>query len=152
MTSTEAAKKAAVALLDVNALIALHDPDHVHHAAAVDWFTQHHRAGWATCALTQNGCVRVLCQPSYPKPVPLQTAMDMLARSAAHTYHHYWPCDISLLDATRFEHAHIHGHRQLTDLYLLALAVKNKGRLVTFDARIPLSAVRGAKAHHLVSI
>jgi predicted nucleic acid-binding protein len=59
---------------------------------------------------------------------------------------------VSLLDATRMQHARMHGHRQLTDLYLLALAVHHGGRFVTFDAQIPLSAVRGATRDHLVSL
>ena len=59
---------------------------------------------------------------------------------------------VSVLDETRFLHAHVHGHRQLTDLYLLALAVKNSARFVTFDAKVALSTVHGAKRHHLVSL
>lgn len=63
-----------------------------------------------------------------------------------------WSDDICLLDAKYFHHPHMHSHNQLTDLYLLALAVKNGGRLVTFDQRIPLSAVHGAHAEHLVRL
>ena len=66
--------------------------------------------------------------------------------------HVFWPDDISLLDAARLDHGRMHGHRQITDLYLLALAVEHDGCFVTFDAQIPLSAVRGATARHLVSI
>jgi uncharacterized protein len=145
MTSTE-----PVALLDVNVLIALHDEAHIHHQVALRWMLEQGRHGWTSCPLTQNGCLRVICQPKYPHPFSFGEAVQMLSRSCAHESHTAWPDDISLLDQARFVHGHIHGHRQLTDLYLLALAVKHEGRLVSFDARIPLSAVCGAKPRHLV--
>lgn len=140
------------ALFDVNVLIALHDRDHVHHEVAAQWFTSHADKGWASCPLTQNGCLRIMSQAGYPSAQPLAALVKMLQHSVAAPVHTLWADDISLLDATRFNHAHLHGHRQLTDLYLLALAVKNKGRLVSFDARIPLSAVRGATSRHMVTL
>jgi uncharacterized protein len=154
MASTERATavKPARALLDVNVLIALHDQQHVHHEVAANWFIANARHGWASCPLTQNGSVRIMSQPGYPNPVPVAQALAMLQRSCAHTSHQFWPDDVSLLDAKRLAHDRIHGHRQLTDLYLLALAVARGGRLVTFDAQVPLNAVRGAGAQHLVSI
>ena len=139
-------------LLDVNVLIALHDEQHLHHDVAAGWFIEHARHGWATCPLTQNGCVRIMAQPGYPNAVPLGEALAMLARSCGHARHAFWHDDISLLDTQRMVHGRMHSHRQLTDLYLLALAVAHGGRLVTFDAQIPLSAVRGAAARHLVSL
>lgn len=150
MASTEPA--APRALLDVNVLLALHDAQHVHHRVAADWLASHQRAGWATCPLTQNGCIRILSQPNYPNPVPLADALSLLRRSCSLPSHHFWTDDISLLDETRLNHGRMHGHRQITDLYLLALAVAHKGRFVTFDAQVPLSAVRGARAEHLVVI
>lgn len=150
MASTEPA--AARALLDVNVLIALHDQQHVHHDIAARWFENNARHGWASCPLTQNGCVRIMSQPGYPNAVPLADVLAMLEHSCTHASHQFWPDDISLLDAKRLHHGRMHGHRQLTDLYLLALAVEHDGRFITFDAQIPLSAVRGATARHLVSI
>lgn len=150
MASTDPA--APRALLDVNVLIALHDEQHVHHAIAARWFEEHARHGWASCPLTQNGCLRIMSQPGYPNPVPLADALAMLSRSCAHSSHAFWPDDVSLLDATRLHHGRMHGHRQLTDLYLLALAVEHEGRFVTFDVQVPLNAVRGATARHMVSI
>jgi hypothetical protein len=76
----------------------------------------------------------------------------MLQGSTGTSFHQLWSDDISILDGARFHHPHMHGPRQLTDLYLLGLAVKNAGRFVTFEARIPLSAVHGAKAKHLVTL
>lgn len=150
MASTESA--APRALLDVNVLIALHDEQHVHHTTAARWFEANVRHGWASCPLTQNGCVRIMTQPGYPNPAPLADALAMLSHSCAHASHAFWPDDISLLDTTRLHHGRMHGHRQLTDLYLLALAIAHQGRLVTFDAQIPLSAARGATTRHIVSI
>ncbi len=138
------------ALLDVNVLIALHDSDHVHHHATSRWLQAHIQHGWASCPLTQNGCLRVMAQPGYSQPQSLGALVAMLACSTSAPFHAFWPDDISLLDAARFQHAHIHSPRQLTDLYLLALAVRHGGRLVSFDQRIPLSAVPGARAAHLV--
>lgn len=140
------------ALLDINVLIALHDRDHVHHALAAQWFARNAGKGWASCPLTQNGCLRIMSQPAYPGAQPLATLILMLQQSTATPFHTLWADDISLLDAAHFHHAHMHGPRQLTDLYLLGLAVKNKACLVSFDLRIPLSAVRGASAKHLVTL
>jgi len=140
------------ALLDVNVLIAVHDQDHVHHRLATDWLGRNIESGWASCALTQNGCLRIMAQPGYANPQPLPVLVNMLQRSTQSSSHAYWTDTISLLDASRFEHGHIHSARQLTDLYLLALAVAHNGRFVTFDRRIPFSAVRGASERHLVVI
>jgi toxin-antitoxin system PIN domain toxin len=138
------------ALLDVNVLIALHDRDHVHHVRAAQWFEENIQAGWASCAITQNGCLRIMGQPGYSSPQPVQVLVEMLQHSTQTAHHVFWRDEISLLNSAQFLHGHIHSARQLTDLYLLALAVQNQGRLVTFDQRIPLSAVLGAKQAHLV--
>lgn len=140
------------ALLDVNVLIALHDPQHVHHEHAVDWLDAHRAGGWASCPITQNGCLRILSQPGYVHPRPwieAAAALDGFVGSAGHAF---WPDDVSLLDRAAVRREHVHGHRQLTDLYLLALAVHHQGCFVTFDARVPLSAVHGATARHLVRL
>jgi uncharacterized protein len=138
------------ALLDVNVLIALIDPAHKFHRTAKAWALEHAPSGWASCPLTQNGCVRIISQPAYQKPAPLRQAIETLQTLCQSAQHQFWPDDLSLLDATVFDHSKIHGHRQLTDLYLLALAVKHKGCLVSFDSAIPLNAVKGAKKQHLV--
>lgn len=79
-------------------------------------------------------------------------AIQTTRASCAGSGHRFWPDDISLLDAALFDHGKIHGPRQLTDLYLLALAIKHGGRLVTFDREIPLNAVRGAQRANLVVV
>ena len=138
------------ALLDVNVLIALHDREHVHHERAAQWLEANIEHGWASCPLTQNGCLRVMSQSGYSNPLPLAVLSGMLQRSTGTTFHQMWSDDISILDAKRFNHSNIHSPKQLTDLYLLGLAVKHKGRLASFDQRIPLSAVVGATSAHLL--
>ncbi len=138
------------ALLDVNALIALHDRDHVHHPRVVAWLQQHQADGWASCPLTQNGCLRIMSQPGYSNPQPLAALVRMLRQSTSAPAHTWLADDISLLDAQRFHVSFMHSPSQLTDLYLLALAVKHAARLVTLDRRIPLNAVASAAPEHLV--
>lgn len=140
------------ALLDVNVLIALFDEEHVHFVRAWRWWAAELGSGWASCPITQNGFLRVVSQPGYRNPVPLIIAREFLDRQIAETDHAFWPDDISLLDPGCFEGMHTVGPRQLTDIYLLGLAVKNNGRLATLDRGIPASAVRGAGAESLVVI
>ena len=139
-------------LLDVNVLIALLDVDHSLHAPAMAWFAEHARQGWASCPITQNGCLRIMSHPAYPNAPPVRTILERLAAATATDVHEFWADDVSLLDDRLVDPARILGPRQITDLYLLALAVRHGGRLVTFDAAIPLQAVRGATARHLVQL
>jgi len=139
------------ALLDVNVLVALFDPDHIHHDAAHDWFAEYASDGWATCPLTELGFVRVLSNPAYGSEVNRPT--DIVARLqqfCASQDHEFWPDEVSLVEEGLIDVSLIRGHRQLTDVYLLAIAAQNDGRLVTFDRTIPLSAVAGATEDMLV--
>ena len=142
-----------IALLDVNLLVALFDPTHTHHEPAHRWFDGARRSGWATCPITENGLVRVLSNPRYPGR---QTAvadavgrLQIFRRSGDHTF---WPDTLSLTENNRFRPDSVGSHRKLTDLYLLALAVENEGRLATFDRGVSLSAVVSAEGHHLTII
>jgi toxin-antitoxin system PIN domain toxin len=138
------------ALLDVNVLIALLDSDHTSHTVALGWFKDHAREGWASCPISQNGCVRIMSNPGYPNALPIQSVMKRLTGACEEDVHDFWADNVSLLDSNTVDSTRIHGPRQLTDIYLLALAVHHEGRFVTFDTSIPLSAVRKAKGHHLV--
>ena len=140
------------ALLDVNVLIALLDQDHSLHSRAREWFRGQGRHGWASCPLTQNGCVRVMSHPSYPNPLPVASVMARLRDAVAHSRHEFWPDDISLLDERVADPTRIHGPRQITDLYLLALAVRHGGVFATFDTAMSPSAVKGASRQHLVTL
>jgi toxin-antitoxin system PIN domain toxin len=143
----------STALLDVNVLVALHDPAHPNHEDAHRWFGRNRKRGWATCPITVNGCVRVLSNPAYPSvtATPAETASRLRVLCAG-PGHEFWSDSVSLLDESLFRLQAIAGHRQITDIYLLGLAVRHGGRLATFDRSIPLKAVVGAGAAHLERI
>jgi uncharacterized protein len=140
------------ALLDVNMLIALLDAAHVGHAAASRWLAREFKHGWASCPLTQNGCIRIMSQPAYPGALAAAEVAGRLAEAARDPSHAFWPDDVSLLDERVLNWQHVLGHRQVTDNYLLALAVHHEGRFITFDERISGAAVHGARAKHLVVV
>jgi toxin-antitoxin system PIN domain toxin len=137
-------------LLDINVLIALLDPNHPDNGSASDWFDLNYVDGWLTCPLTQNGCVRVLSQPQYPRALRVALAIGRLRAATSTPYHQFISDDISILDEALVDHRHLAGYRQLTDVYLLALAVSNDARLIILDSRIPLGAVNGATEQQLV--
>lgn len=137
------------ALLDINVLLALLDSDHVDHKLARDWIKAEIQHGWASCAITQNGFVRIISQPRYPSPVSPSQAMDLLTRTTSTEHHEFWPCEISLLDSEFIDRRRVHGPKQVTDAYLLALATVHDGRFVTFDQSMALSAVHTAKQDNL---
>lgn len=139
-------RAARVALLDVNVLVALFDPDHVHHEIAHDWFADHHAAGWATCPITENGFVRVVSNPAYGSGVRSAAVIAGLRKFCDASGHAFWADGVSLVDEALFNPAMISGHRQLTDIYLMGLAHRMGGCLATFDKTIPIKAVVGAKA------
>ena len=138
------------ALLDVNVLIALLDQDHASHSRAIAWFAKHAKAGWASCPITQNGCLRIMSHSSYPNALAVRAVMQRLAVAVASPVHQFWSDDISLLDGSVADFTRIHGPRQLTDIYLLGLAVHHGGYFVTFDSTIALHAVKGVKKQHLL--
>jgi hypothetical protein len=140
------------ALLDVNVLIALLDAGHVHHRPATLWLQQKIGHGWASCPITQNGCLRIMSQPAYPDALPAAQVAARLREASLDASHEFWPADVSLLQDQVIHWPLILGHRQLTDAYLLALAVRHGGRFVTFDDRIAPETVAGASGEHLVVI
>ena len=140
------------ALLDVNVLIALLDENHVHHAAASDWLAERIESGWASCPLTQNGCIRILSQPRYPNALGVGEAMARLRTAVSTPHHRFIADDVSLLDDAVVDRRRLSGPRQVTDVYLLALAVAHGARMVTLDKSVPLSAVPGASEDSLAAI
>ena len=136
-------------LLDVSTLLALLDSDHIHHNRAKSWLISEENRDWASCPITQNGFVRVISQSSYPNPISVFHAVRLFGSAAGTSFHEFWADDLSLLDDS-IDHTRIHGPKQLTDAYLLALAIKHKGRLVALDRSIDRLAVRGATPDHLV--
>jgi predicted nucleic acid-binding protein len=93
-----------------------------------------------------------MSQPKYPNPVPAGEVIKRLRDAASTSYHEFWPDDLSILDQTIVGEGRIHGPKQVTDIYLLALAVHHAGRFVTFDGSVPFSAVLGAEKKHLAVV
>lgn len=142
-----------VALLDVNVLIALFDPEHVHHEPAHSWFADHRSRGWATTPITENGVVRILSSPAYHSvSMSASDALAHLRSLCSSGDHEFWPSDVSLVAAGVLTAGALVTHRQVTDLYLLALATARYGCLVTFDTSIPHAVVHGATRDHLLVI
>ena len=140
------------ALLDVNVLVALLDRKHVAHVTAHRWLAEHIAEGWASCPITENGCLRVLTNPRYPAPVSAAGVLAKLGTAKSSGHHEFWADDVSVTDMARFDREKFRGHQQVTDAYLLALAVKHDGCLVTFDSEIPLEIALGARAENLERI
>lgn len=140
-------------LLDVNVLIALIDPGHVQHDTAHEWFSARGKHAWATCPLTQNGVLRIVGQARYPNSPGTPAAVrDLMATFVALPGHTFWSDEVSLLDDSKIDATRLLTSAQVTDTYLLALAVARKGRLATFDRRLVADAVRGgSKALHLIA-
>ncbi len=129
-------------LLDVNVLIALLDPEHVHHEHVHRWFGRVGRHSFATCPLTENGLVRIVGHPKYPNsPGPPSTAVELLMGIRKLRGHKFWPDSISLAQPELFEHGLLSSHSRVTDAYLLALALANGGRLATMDTKLASEAV-----------
>ena len=134
----------SVHLLDVNVLVALFDPDHVHHEIAHDWFGDHRAEGWATSPTTENSFVRVLSNAAYNGTISRPEAIvERLLAFRESGHHCFWHDVASVVDITLFRPSYMRG-RQVTDTYLLGVAVRMGGRLVTFDRSIAVSAVGGA--------
>jgi uncharacterized protein len=138
------------ALLDVNVWVALFDDAHLFSEQA-NAFINKQGVKIATCPLVENGVIRVLNLPSYGRrgAVGLAAVRERLRQACDELDHEFWPDDVSLRDDAHVDFSRIHGHQQITDVYLLALAVKHKGCLVSFDRAIALSAAVGAQARHL---
>jgi len=139
------------ALLDINVVIALLDPDHAFHERVHSWWAVNQTEGWASCPIIENGVVRIMSNPAYSERTRLMPG-DLISRLqtfASQTDHEFWPDDISLRDRTVFGGESIGGPRQLTDIYLLALAAKHGGRLTTFDGNIPIAPALAATADNL---
>ena len=129
------------ALLDVNVLIALLDSDHASHDSTINWFAKHAREGWASCPITQNGCIRVMSNPGYPNPLAVQAVIEHLADACHQKIHEFWPDDLTLFDSRRVRRDRLLNSAQVTDTYLLALAGAHGGKLATFDQNLVTDAV-----------
>ena len=134
-------------LLDVNVLVALAWPSHVHHAVAHAWFRKQQQRGWATCAMTQVAFVRVSSNRGViPYAVSPAEALDVLERITGLEGHEFWPDEQSAVIAKFLEPSLVVGHQQVTDAYLLALAISRDAALATLDRALHRLAPKGRAA------
>lgn len=138
-------------LLDVNVLLALFDEDHTFHRKAHEWFSES-GGSWASCATTENGLIRILTNPNYSpqRRISIADAANGLSCFRSQSNHEFWTDSVSICDPDRIDAQSILGSRQITDVYLLAVAMAHKGRLVTFDQGVSLRAVIGSTPARLV--
>jgi toxin-antitoxin system PIN domain toxin len=140
-------------LLDVNLLVALFDPDHVHHDLAHDWFGDARVHGWATCPLTENGLIRILSNRRYsPLAEPPRQIAERLHAFCQSGGHRFWGDTISMGSPGVLAPSAAFSHQTVTDLYLLALARQHRGCLATFDRSIPVESIQGASRADLLVI
>ena len=124
-------------LLDANVLIALAWPEHIAHDRARRWFSHHAHRGWATCPMTQAALVRILSNPGFsPHALTPGDAFEVLVRNVGLPGHEFWADSIDLRQALTQMPTALTGHQQITDAYLVALAIKNRGKLATLDRSI----------------
>lgn len=124
-------------LLDTNMLIALLWPSHAQHDLAARWFGRHRAKGWATCALTEAGFVRIVSNPAFSRDaVTPREAASLLAANTAASDHVFWSAELPFATASVFAAVRLVGHQQVTDAYLLGLAIHRGGVLATLDQRI----------------
>lgn len=135
-------------LLDVSVLIALFDGEHINCRLARDWFKALGGGAWATCPMTENGVLRIMGNRRYPgspgSPAAVAVFLEALVARGGHVF---WPDSISLRDASLILPDRLLTAAQLTDTYLLALAVARGGRFATLDRRVVTSAVAGGGQH-----
>ncbi len=139
-------------LLDVNVLIAVIDPAHLQHDRAHEWFAALGKAAWATCPLTENEVLRIVGAARYPNsPGTPEAGAELIGELLALEGHEFWPDDLRLFDSRHFKKERLLDTAQITDSYLLALAMAHSGKLATFDRRLVADAVvDGTQALHLI--
>ncbi|NJK62631.1 MAG: VapC toxin family PIN domain ribonuclease [Synechococcaceae cyanobacterium SM2_3_1] len=138
-------------LLDLNLLIALAWPSHIHHRLAQVWFRENRSLGWSTCPLTQTGFIRISSNPKFiDGAVSPSEAIGLLQQVTQAEDHKFWPDTLDFTQGSEMGTLQIIGHRQVTDAYLLALAIHHHGKLATLDQAIAaLIADTTRRAHHL---
>jgi uncharacterized protein len=130
-------------LLAINVLIAPCDPNHIDHQRIALWFEATGGKAWVSCPITENGFIRILSSPSYPGlSGSVSLATDLLGKLTRHKGHDFWTDEYSIVDGT-VDLKRLVGHKQITDLYLLGLAVRRKGKFISLDRHLPANLVTG---------
>lgn len=121
-------------LLDLNVLIALTDDDHQHYERGWAWLRSSGQQSWGICPLTEAGYVRVTTNPAaHSGARTLAKSSAVLRELMREPGYCFWSITESWTTLTAAFSDRIFGHRQVTDAYLLGMAIKENGVLVTFD-------------------
>jgi hypothetical protein len=140
-------------LLDVNVLVALMWAPHECHQRAQEWFANHARFGWATCPLTEAGAVRILSNPAFSRDAATpQQALSVLTENLKRPSHQFWPDAISITEAVGLVGVQLAGHRQVTDFYLLGLALHRKARFATLDRGVAAVGATGSRVAEAITL
>ena len=140
-------------LLDVNVLIAMTWPSHESHGKVQRWLSELGRERWASCPFTQTAFVRILSNPAFsPNALTAVDAVALLQSNLGHSAHQFWHDDIGLVEAMALLQRKLVGHQQVTDAYLLALAIHNKGRLATLDRKLTALLPEKTAARDVVTV
>jgi toxin-antitoxin system PIN domain toxin len=144
-------------LLDINVLLALVWPDHSHQSIALSWFKRHAKMGWASCALTQAGLVRLLSQPQMAAmtgnaPLSMSMIRALMNKLTSDSAHQFLSLDFGIEQVYKTCTGGIQGHRQITDAYLLTLAAKHQTKLVTFDTGIASLLATSTQRRQLIEL
>jgi toxin-antitoxin system PIN domain toxin len=137
-------------LLDVNVLFALAEPTHVHHRTVMRWFNTP-SLDWGLCAFSEAGFLRVATNPKSGS-YTVKDAAEVLKGLAAHPGYRYWPVTAGWLTLAAPFRERVFGHQQITDAFLLGLAVKEHGVLVTLDKAFKFLAGERYSKHLLVLV
>lgn len=121
-------------LLDANVLVALADEHHVHHRRALTWFRTS-PGEWGTCAFTEAAFLRITTNPA-TGVLNMTEAIEVLTSLLNEPGYRFWPITANWTTVAAPFLKRIFGHKQITDAYLLGLAIQEKGVLVTLDRGI----------------
>lgn len=131
--------------MDVNTLVALWWPTHQAHDQVLHWFARNAKAGWATCPFTESATIRLFSNPAFsPDALTVEEAIAAVSTNLKHAAHQFWPDDLSFIEAVAPFRGQIVGHQQVTDAYLLGLAIRRRGKFVTLDQAIGALLPAGA--------
>jgi toxin-antitoxin system PIN domain toxin len=140
-------------LLDVNVLIAMAWPTHRAHEKVLEWLARHAREGWATCPMTETGFVRILSNPAFsPNALSPAHALALLQANLGHPAHRFWADELSANRAFERCNPRLAGHQQVTDAYLLGLAIYKKGKLATMDRAVLVLLPEKSREHDFVEL
>jgi len=136
-------------LLDVNVLIALTSKSHVHHQLVHEWFYASPELHWSVCAFTEAGFVRTSTAPRSGQ-ISMIEATTVLTQLARHPGYRYQAIDADWQTLCGPLFKRLYGTNQVTDAYLLGLAIRHGLILVTMDKGILHLAGKDHSRHVLL--